>query len=269
MRKALWDSAADLARLQQRVFERWLGVSTTGQRYLDELGLCDADRVHYEECQWLPTCRALKTLGPGPADVLVDLGSGKGQALLIAGLLPYGRVIGVELAEELTQAARRNIAAARPRLKAAEVEAVTDDVLSWKVPDDLSVVFMYCPFMGEVFHRTAERIFASFDANPRPLHIVYDYPWEHDWLLATGRVVVEDVLPAQWPPKPWWWRSGWAIVVYRVVPEGQGGPGRPNVRRRLLRPRRALARWSGPNEHVFKLTRGGEVVRRSDGAGGP
>jgi len=196
VRKALWDSAEGVSRLQQRVFERRLGVSTAGHLYLDELGLDDADRGFYEGCHWLPTRRALKTLRPGRKDILVDLGSGKGQALLIAGLLPYGRVTGVELADELSQAARRNIAAARPRLKADEVEAVTDDVLSWEVPDDLSVVFMYCPFMGEVFHRAAERIFASYDANPRPLHIVYDYPWEHNWLLATGRVVVEEVAEA-------------------------------------------------------------------------
>lgn len=263
VKRAAWGSAQRLGELQQRAFERRLGVSTQGHTYLDDAGESTEDRGFYEGCQWLPVRRALKALDPGPADVFVDLGSGKGQALLIAGGLPYGRVIGVELLDELTRDAERNLAQARPRLRAARVEAVTADVLEWPVPDDLSLVFMYCPFMGEIFHASMQRIFESYDRNPRPLHIVYSYPWEHNWLVRSGRVVVQDVGPAQWPALPWWWRTGWAVVTYRVVGEGEGGPGMPDARRRPLRPRRALERWSAPNDHVFKLTRDGEVVARS------
>ncbi len=32
---------------------------------------------------------------------------------------------------------------------------------------------------------------------------------------------------------------------------------------RLLRPARALARWSAPNKHVFRLTRDDQVVAQS------
>lgn len=71
----------------------------------------------------------------------------------------------------------------------------------------------------------------------------------------TGRVRVEDVLPAQWPTRPWWWRTTWAVVTYRVVPEGQGREDPPRLRRRLFRPRRAIARWSGPNGNRDRVTR--------------
>jgi SAM-dependent methyltransferase len=260
---ALRKAARAIMDVQQLVFERWLGVSTGGHVYLDDLGLGDADRAFYEGCQWLPTRRALRSLRPGPRDVFADLGSGKGQALLIAGRLPYARVIGVELADNLSRAAERNIAEARPRLKAATVEAVTADVLTWEIPDDLSVVYMFCPFTDELFERTAERIYASYDAHPRSLHIVYSYPWEHNRLISRGRVLVEDVLPAQWPAKPWWWRTGWVTVIYRVVAAGQGAAGVPPVRRRFLRPQRALERWSATNDQTFELVRDGRVVKRS------
>ena len=172
-------------------------------------------------------------------------------------------MIGVDVVDELTQDARRNIAAARARLRAAQIEAITADVLEWPVPDDLSVVYLYCPFTGPLFHHAMERIFESYDRNPRRLHLVYAYPWEHNWLLRSGRVVVEDVRPAQWPPWPWWWRTGWALVTYRVVGRDEGHAGIPDVRRRLFRPRRALQRWSAPNDHMFKLVRAGEVVATS------
>jgi len=55
---------------------------------------------------------------------------------------------------------------------------------------------MYCPFMGELCSEAMARLFSSHDRNPRPLHILYAYPWEHNRLLATGRVEVVDVHPA-------------------------------------------------------------------------
>lgn len=257
LRHAAWRLNGRLQELQQRVFERRLGASTGGHRYLDDLGEDETDRGFYEGCQWIPVSRALKALGPGPADVFADLGCGRGQALLIAGLQPFGRVIGVELIAELTRDAEANLRKARPRLKSRSVESVTCDVLEWPVPDDLSVVFLYCPFMGQIFHSTMARIFESYDRRPRPLHILYAYPWEHDWLMRTGRVTVRDVAPAQWPAHPWWWRSGMVLVTYRVVGAGEGVARPPRVRRRLFRPRRALQRWGAPNGHRYKLVRPG------------
>jgi SAM-dependent methyltransferase len=254
-RRLLW-SLDDRGRvLQQRVFERRMQVSTAGHTYLDE-GI-DSENAFYEGCEWIPTRRVLKSLEPGPDDVFVDLGSGKGQALLIAGRLPYRTVLGIDLDPALVEAADQNVERARPKLRCQDVRSEARDVLQWEVPDDLTTVFMYCPFMGEVFHQAMQRIFDSYDRNPRPLHLVYDFPWMHDWLLSTGRVVVTDVLPSQWPAKPWWWRSSWVVVVYRVVGAGEGGPGVPDVRRRLFRPRKALERWGRANGHRFRLTRPG------------
>jgi SAM-dependent methyltransferase len=255
VRRRLW-SVDDRVRVwQQQVFERRMSVDTSGHVYLDELEEASQEDFFYEGCEWIPTERVLKSLRPGPDDVLVDLGSGKGQALLVAGRLPYGRVLGVDLAPDLVAAADENVRRAGPRLRCRDVRSEVRNVLEWDVPDDVTTVFMYCPFIGEVFQGAMERVFASYDRRPRPLRLVYDFPWMHDWLVSTGRVVVEDVRPAQWPAKPWWWRSGWVIVVYRVVGPGEGGPGAPRVRRRVLRPRRALERWGGPNGHRFRLTR--------------
>jgi hypothetical protein len=103
-------------------------------------------------------------------------------------------------------------------------------------------------------------VFESYDRNPRTLRIVYVFPWEHNWLISSGRVVLEDMRPAQWPAKPWWWRSAWVILVYRVVGPGEGGPVVPDVRRRLFRPRRAVQRWSAPNDQRFRIVRDGEEL---------
>ncbi len=112
---------------------------------------------------------------------------------------------------------------------------------------------MYSPVTGDVFHATMERVFASFDRRPRPLRLIYAFPWEHNWLIRSGRVVVEDVRPAWWPAEPWWWRTAWVIVTYRIIERGAPTPPAPSLPRRLFRPQRAIDRWRGPNDQHFAL----------------
>ena len=233
-------------RAQSYVFDRLYGVSTTA----DPAFSIDGDNNPYEGAQWLPVRRALRRLGPGPRDVFADLGSGKGRMLLIAGRLPYGRVIGVEIDEALSLRAQENIRQAERRLRATEITSVTASVLEWPVPDDLSIVFLFNPFMRQTFQRALERIIESYDRHPRDLRIIYCLPAEHDWLVSTGRVVVESVSRAFWPSHRGWSRRGDVLVVYRVVPVSRGRHASrdqvPSTRRNC-----AFRYWSGPNG--FKL----------------
>ena len=263
LRRVLHRVDAVARETSQRRFERRLGVSTGGHVYFDEESLT-ATRVFYEPVEWLPLTRVLRSLRPDGADVFVDLGSGKGQALLVAARFPYQRVRGVEIMPELAAVANANAQRARPQLRCADVHTECADVLDWDVPDDMTTLFMYCPFTGEIFHEVMAKVFASFDRRQRPLFIVYVYPWEHNWLINSGRVVVEGLWPAQWPAKPWWWRTGWVITVYRVVAEGEGKPGPLSLRRKLFRPKRALQRWGGSNDQHYKIRRGDQAATSAD-----
>jgi SAM-dependent methyltransferase len=258
---------------QQRAFERRLGVSTGGTVHVDPSKLADrllgdstgglvdsptsgivtegGDNSPYEPCRWLSVRKVIKDLRPGTSDVFLDFGSGKGQVLLIAALFPFKRVTGVEYDQELAERSRRNIEIALPRLRTRAVECITADVLESNVDDDASVVFMFNPFIGQTFRSAMGKVFASFDRNPRDLHIVYAIPWEHDWLISTGRVVVDGLRPCQWPVRPWWWRTGQVIVSYRVIEVADDRDQSVELPRRWLRPPRAVRRWTGANGHDF------------------
>ncbi len=241
------------SEIQTRLFDRLLGVSTRGIVVTDDRIFNDgSDMCFYQDCQWLPVLRALRALKPTSSDVFVDLGSGKGRALLVAGFLPYLKAIGIERDEDLARDARQNIAAVRPRLRARQVESVTTDVLDWSVPPDVSVIFIYNSFIGQTFHAVLTRIFESYDRSPRDLHIVYDHPWEHDWLLSTGRVTVERVAANWWPAHPGWWRRAEVIVTYRVTDAPAGEPQRP-APAAVVGHRAAVRHWIGPNGHRFSI----------------
>jgi hypothetical protein len=238
-----------LEHLQQQLFDSWLGVSTleSGPRLVEP-----GDNRPYDGCQWLPVRRALRDLAPCSSEVSVDLGAGKGRFLLIAGRLPYRAVTGIEIDEDLALWATRNIERSKRRPRAQVVDCIAADVMEWPIPDDASVIFMYNPFIGPTFRTAVSHIFESYDRRPRKLHIVYDYPWEHDWLLSTGRVVVDSVWPRSWPARLRWWLDGNVIVSYRVVSEKKQEHPSPQMRGRSFRSRLALQRWSMPNDQRFE-----------------
>jgi precorrin-6B methylase 2 len=235
---------------QRRTLERRLGgVDVSGWGFLEDRGIDKRDQAAYGYSPWLPIRAALRRLEPGPQDVFVDLGAGKGQAVLVAAQLPFGRVIGVEIAEDWSAAAQANMERALPRLRCRDVRIDTSDVLEWPIPDDLTVVYQYCPFIGSVFHGSLERLFESLDRNPRRMRLVYNYPWEHNALLATGRATVIDVRPSLWPTRPRWWTSPHVIVTYELHAEGAPPPARLAPDRRAWP--QAMDRWARPNDTVF------------------
>jgi SAM-dependent methyltransferase len=207
--------------LEQRFFDLYLGTSTIGiQLTSHDFYRTGSDNWPYQGCDWLAVLRVLRELHPNSDDFFVDLGSGKGKALLIAGHLSYGKVVGVELDPELAAHAKRNLEAARSKLRASRVESQVANALEWPIPKQANTIFMFNPFFGETFRSVIGRIFDSYDENPRRMHIVYQHPWEHNWLVSTGRVVVDNVRPGAWPSRKSWWEDGNVIVTYHVVGAG-------------------------------------------------
>jgi predicted RNA methylase len=238
---------------EQRIFDRYLGVSTAGLSYTEVDSFnADTENWPYLGCQWPALPFVLKDLPREGA--FVDLGSGKGKALLIAAMLPYQRVVGVEIDEELSLTARENIERRRGKRRAAAVQCVTASVTDWEVPDDASIVFMHNPFFGETFKSAMKNVFASYDRNPRDIHIIYMFPWEHEWLLSTGRVEVERVRPEGWPRLPKWWADEHVTVVYHVTDGVQSvGNCRSRSSRTSSAEQRALQRWMTSSPHTFEV----------------
>lgn len=102
----------------------------------------------------------------------------------------FRRVMGVEISPELHETAVRNVERRRNHLTCKDVVLVNMPAESFDVPDDVTVVYLFNPFGGNVFARVARSLFASFDRKPRRLGIIYHQPDEEDFLLRSGRVRV-------------------------------------------------------------------------------
>jgi 16S rRNA G966 N2-methylase RsmD len=171
----------------QLMFEKRYGVRTSGKVLLEDLGVGSENRVYYAPANWRTLRRSLRRDEVDDSDVFLDLGSGMGRMVLEAACYPFKRVIGVELAGELHEIARDNLANTRLRLRCKNIELIQSDALDYKIPHDVTVVFMNNPFRGPVFAAVMKKLIASVDEHPRPLKLVYGNPVEEPALLETGR----------------------------------------------------------------------------------
>ena len=174
--------------LSGAAYERKLGgVRTSDHVMLEELGLEGPDRFEYRPSPWRELRKVLPPSEVGPDDVFIDLGCGMGRAVLLAARYPMKRVIGVELSGDLARIAQENVDNAREHLVARDVEIIQADVLEYELPDDVTIVYLYNPFTGDIFARALEQILASLDRRPRRMRVIYRHALEHEQLMATGR----------------------------------------------------------------------------------
>jgi SAM-dependent methyltransferase len=170
------------SRLGDLMFER--GVETTGHAH--EMAHYHPDRVWYQASGWSYLRRILPRREVRPSDVFVDVGSGKGRVLVQAARYPFARVIGVEISAELNAIAERNLDRQRGRRGARGVELVTADAAAWEVPDDVTVAYLYYPFVGDTFRRVIDNLVASYERAPRRLRLIYGLPELEEYVLGTG-----------------------------------------------------------------------------------
>jgi SAM-dependent methyltransferase len=141
--------------------------------------------------------------------VFIDLGSGKGRALLIASEFPFQRIIGVEFSRTLHDIAQRNSRIFRsPRQRCTEIELHCQDAATFVFPEQPLVIFLFYPFGPEVLRRVVENLRQSLQVRNRPLHLIYHHPLNDELLLENGLFV----LAAEEPDR--FWRFGYRVYVH-------------------------------------------------------
>lgn len=243
------------------VVERWLerryGVDSAGYVYLGDLGVADDELIWHDPSHWLALRRALKRADVTSSDVFLDLGCGKGRALLVASLhFSFARVIGIEIAEPLAKTARANLARSAARSRTASVEVVTADVLDYEIPTDATIVYLFSPFVGDTFQAVLDKLIDWVDSHDRPLRVIYNFPFEHARMIASGRAEPIDVQSALWPIGDR--DSPEVIVTYLIAPRDRPDAA-AEYRRQATRRMRGARQWYGPYDPGFVLE--GDTVR--------
>lgn len=161
----------------------------------------------------------LRTLPVQPRkSVFVDMGSGKGRALLVASEFPFARIVGIELSENLHRIAQDNI----KRYKPAAQQCTTFDLrrmdaLDYAYGDEPLVLFLFDPFGRDIFEAVIANLETSLTAKPRDAYVVYVYPQYEDVL---ERSTVLDKLKVGGPK----WQPWSQYVVYAAKARARTAP---------------------------------------------
>jgi hypothetical protein len=99
-----------------------------------------------------------ETAGTGAVEeyAFVDIGSGKGRAMMLASELPFRVVVGVELSAELCAIAEANLKGWRRAVSSMRI--VHGDALSLDLPEGRLLIFLYNPFLAPMMRRLLERL---------------------------------------------------------------------------------------------------------------
>lgn len=135
---------------------------------------------------WLRECAPQQ---PIERTVFLDVGAGKGRAMLLASQYPFLRVEGVELNSELAGIATDNIhrwAADSTAEALAPVVLHQADATRHPLPPEPTLAYLFHPFEAKLLRRFLRHVQASLKAHPRPFDLVYVNA-EHDSLLDRNR----------------------------------------------------------------------------------
>jgi hypothetical protein len=117
----------------------------------------------------------------------VDMGSGKGRALLVASEFPFAKIVGIELSESLHQTALENTGRYKPvSQKCAAFDLRCMNAVDYDFGSDPLVLFLYDPFGRDIVQRVIDNLAASLRTTPRPAYVVYVYPLFADVIEGTG-----------------------------------------------------------------------------------
>lgn len=194
--------------LHERYREWSLGIDTAGS---DEWkASLQNPLLHvYEPLSYEAIDAAFRAVEIRPGeDVLLDYGCGKGRIITVGATHLFRRVIGIELLPELAAIARQNLTRAGKRLNCLETEVVTADATTYEVPLDVSVIFLFNPFRGEVLRKVQVQIHLSWLRRRRQLTIVYMNPTaDEDSFAACDWLTLQKTLPTMW--------TAMRLVIYR------------------------------------------------------
>jgi SAM-dependent methyltransferase len=171
-------------------FDWRYGTDTLKWVPVGELETASGNKPHsapYQATKARPFLRLLHRLDLPRESVFVDIGSGKGRALLVAAQYGFRKVVGIEFSGALCALARKNAAIFGRKVRLlSPIEVIEADATTYDFRAEERVLFMYNPFDAQILSQVIANIRRSLEACPRKLWLIYNTPQHHQMISAAG-----------------------------------------------------------------------------------
>jgi SAM-dependent methyltransferase len=177
----------------QHEFDLRYGVDTSGLVWGADLKTGSRSDAWNTAYYAIPTSVFHRVMAQLPETLLrsatfIDLGCGKGRAVLLASEYPFAQIVGVEIAPQLHRVAVDNVArytAARQaegRSACPPVQVLLEDAAEYPFPVGPLVVYLYHPFCRPVLDKVIANLSQSLAHDPRKVAVLYINHELHDVL---------------------------------------------------------------------------------------
>ena len=112
-------------------------------------------------------------LHPVERTVFVDVGAGKGRAMLLAAGMPFRRIVGVELHPMLAAKMRENVELWQETHATPPMRVEEADAMGLRMPSGPCCLFLFNPFDLVLMDRFLERLTKQFASRPGELDLIY------------------------------------------------------------------------------------------------
>ena len=162
--------------------ENLRGVDFSRIVWPEEVGL-DSKYVGESTPTWNKyLVRLLKDLHINNQDTILDIGCGKGSAMLGMLKLPFARVDGIEISKEISEIAIRNFT----KLKKQRWQVFNGDAITYKDYNAYSMLYLYNPFPKEIMRQVVANIQSSISGREQEMLIIYNNPVCHELIVKDG-----------------------------------------------------------------------------------
>jgi predicted RNA methylase len=165
-------------------FDRAYGTKTSGfvsENELPRSAVAATDECYWGSAYWgsQPSfVRAAIAALPAPQSfTFIDLGCGKGRALVVASEFGFKHIVGVELSPKLAEIGRKNARIIETKFPTrTRISIQVGDASTFQFPSGNIAVYIYNPFGPEILTKVLAVLEAAMVAERREVYLVYMYP---------------------------------------------------------------------------------------------
>lgn len=146
----------------------------------EDLGL-SSDSVNAHENSGGPNLDlVLKTISIKKNDSILDIGCGKGGALITLSKYRFQAVDGLEISDNLLSIAKTNL----KKLNIGRVRLYNSNAITFTDLDNYTFIYMFNPFPCSIMKAVISNLNISIKQKPREITIIYKSPVCHDVIVS-------------------------------------------------------------------------------------
>jgi SAM-dependent methyltransferase len=163
-------------RFSERIYDWRYGIASDEEILASDLGITEKSCHDYLATGYIRFHQLMNEIEIRDNDVFLDYGSGLGRAVVLAATYPFRKVIGVELVTDLHKRAAENVRRAVKRLRCRDIELYNVDARRFHIPPEVTVIYLWNPFDGDVLREVFGNIQRSIVEHPRPVTVLHLSP---------------------------------------------------------------------------------------------